>query len=484
MGTKLKFAFRIQFSKTTKTISLFAIISLFSVLFIGSKVLETGPLVVAKDTAQNFAMGYHLYNNGVLALGITGREDEPHTDYSVLKPTAFREPAYPIIIAGLLKLYQGTVPNSIEPILKGKGQCRSIQIFVWYNQLLTLFLLNLITAIFLWKWTSKLGFSLIPIIINSLHFMIFQPNAGSSETLAKLLFLITSILLFKAWQNATWLRSFAVGIATAGLALTKVIFAYMLWPIVAVIIFAAWKRQRISANSLLLKDWRNIISLGIAVVIGFYALVGPWLLRNHQLFGQWVICHRAGDVLLTRSFFNKMTLKEYGISFLWWTPVIRKGVEAFFSYDDYKNLDTKNPDGYGKKARKIRMAFIRKHADDPNWRSKFKKYSKARILEHPVRHILTTIPFAYRGIFFMSKLILFLPFVLIAIIHWWRKRYWDGAIFLLPSMYCFFMHAAFTHNIPRYNESIMPITGILAGVGLQVLWQRFKQKTFPKEYQK
>jgi hypothetical protein len=51
-------------------------------------------------------------------------------------------------------------------------------------------------------------------------------------------------------------------------------------------------------------------------VLGYYAVAWPWLLRNKLTFGRWFLTHRAEQVLTVRAEYNKMTAKEYFLSFL------------------------------------------------------------------------------------------------------------------------------------------------------------------------
>jgi hypothetical protein len=70
----------------------------------------------------------------------------------------------------------------------------------------------------------------------------------------------------------------------------------LLWPVVAVVIAAQWQQLKGPLRGRLSKNWHHIVLVGIAAVLGYYAVAGPWLLRNKLTFGRWFLTHRAKQV--------------------------------------------------------------------------------------------------------------------------------------------------------------------------------------------
>jgi len=110
--------------------------------------------------------------------------------------------------------------------------------------------------------------------------------------------------------------------------------------------------------------------------------------------------------------------------------------------------------------------------------------SAKRILAHPFRHIAVTLPILWRGIFIemgcLSKLvwkntilfnlasvfflILSFPYIFSLVFHTVvasKKRDWAFLIIISPAWYLFFLNAAITHNIPRYNQPLIPLFAVL-----------------------
>jgi hypothetical protein len=67
------------------------------------------------------------------------------------------------------------------------------------------------------------------------------------------------------------------------------------------------------------------------------ALVGPWMYRNERAFGSAQIAERGGVSLYTRGLLDTMTLEEYRGTFYAWAPRVRPLVGRLlgFSPDDF-----------------------------------------------------------------------------------------------------------------------------------------------------
>lgn len=464
-------------SAKIKTAVIFVLLSLVAVGINAYLQTKKEILPLSADAAQNFIMGYNLYKHGTLSLALS--------DSGTVIPTAYREPFYPVVIALMLHLYPGEIPEKVETLLNETMQYRSIHLFVWYNQLIALFMICFAAAMFAYRVTGSIRFSITPLIIINVFIYLFRGNpvSGSPEILAQLLFLLTSLALLHACKRTRAAQAFLCGSVLGLLTLVKAIFSFMLWPVAGMLLYAAWRRRKTDAMQLH-AAWYQMLATGLCVIMGYYVLVGPWLLRNHRHFGLWIITNRAEQVLAIRAEYNAMSLREYFISFLWWTPGVDNLIVKYFPYDAYKNLVRENPDGYVKRGRKIRVAFRGGQADDdPVWRVALKQYARNKIIAHPLRHILVTLPMAYRGIFFLHYLsFIVLPFTAVGIKYLVQKCPREEMAFLFPSVYCFCMYAFFSHNIPRYNYPIIPVACILAGIGLQVLWQGLRITAFFRKY--
>jgi hypothetical protein len=251
------------------------------------------------------------------------------------------------------------------------------------------------------------------------------------------------------------------------LALTKAIFGYLIWPFSLFLIMVLWSKRKDFNLMSKRKIIFNILKLSGIVIFGFYIIVFPWLWRNHQLFGEYIISYRAGQVLGIRATYNNMNFKEYVTSFLWFTPgdFVRSFLKNKIPTDWYQNLDRDNQNGYYRSAQRRYGEFKQIYKGDDG-EKKYTKIIISEIASKPFKHLIVTIPIAYQGIYFsIFGLFIFLSFIL-SFYRWIIFRDWIKILALFPAIYCFGMYAFFSHNIPRYNAPIsivgMLITAMIA----------------------
>jgi hypothetical protein len=82
-----------------------------------------------------------------------------------------------------------------------------------------------------------------------------------------------------------------------------------------------------------------------------------------------------------------------------------------------------------------------------------------RILRHPVRHTMATIPLAHRGIYqheVILSLVLYACLFYALVVGAARREAALVALFL-PAVFSFAFHSFLSENIPRYNEPLVPL---------------------------
>ncbi|MEE9555948.1 MAG: hypothetical protein V3V76_01710, partial [Candidatus Adiutricales bacterium] len=150
---------------------------------------------------------------------------------------------------------------------------------------------------------------------------------------------------------------------------------------------------------------------------------------------------------------------EYFISFIYWSNILDGNFDRYFSKEDYARLDRSNPLSF------YEVAKRRERELDNQSNSALGDHSQqseaiTKILNHPFRHLLTTIPFAWKGMQVQHPL--FLPWIFFIALFLcfssavFRKDY-GQLFFYLPSIYSFSFMTFFTHNPPRYNAILIPI---------------------------
>ncbi len=73
-------------------------------------------------------------------------------------------------------------------------------------------------------------------------------------------------------------------------------------------------------SALLASSMRRFWHIFLFLSLGFVCVISPWVLRNQMIFERPVIAQGGGDVLLIRSAFNRMTLRNYRDAFYAYAP--------------------------------------------------------------------------------------------------------------------------------------------------------------------
>ena len=258
---------------------------------------------------------------------------------------------------------------------------------------------------------------------------------------------------------------FALGLILSLLVLSKAIFLYFS-PIALLLLIYTTRRQK--------QPTRRILKNISMFTIGFLMLTLSWMGRNYYHFDRFFLTQRGGVILSGRAEYNNMTAKEYCAAFLYWTPNDRakRLLRKLFNKEDYQNLDRENI--YGYRHRVIRKrGFLRETYSDHIIADKILlQEAREKILQNPFKHFLTTIPFAYRGIFVTQRLYLFDDFYLIkgtylcvilffclfmfTIVSLMEKKT-ELFLFFLPAIFSYSFYSFFTQNISRYNTPLIPV---------------------------
>jgi hypothetical protein len=228
--------------------------------------------------------------------------------------------------------------------------------------------------------------------------------------------------------------------------------------------------------------------------------------RNYYYFGSASITERSGLVLLMRALKNQMTWTEYIGSFYYWSDGLHRNTVrralGFTSADLMKGgrLQRLNWHGEGDpqlakedwaaetagepekaltyytraRAERVQLTKELQAKGDPHPRSSADELLRKRavqlILEHPLNHLLATVPLLWRGAPVSAPLLAVLAVVALV----WRRR--DLLVYILPAMTMIAFYALLTHNEPRYNAPANPVVIVAAIVAMHVLalalWRR------------
>ena len=423
--------------------------------------IDAGAL--GKDAAQNVRFSVNLAKYGIYS----GQQISPDvvSEYR-------REPLPNFLLAGYLRLADVFSPGLLDQV----GQP--------FNESFLLFIkrLNLLWAcsLFLGLWlTSQLVFApLLAVhwlafaqILAANHFFVSKViTKMNTELIASAIVVWLGVVLLQAsrTQSLRWLC--AAGSVFGLLALTKSSGAYvavLVLPLVAVLLSGIGKRF-----------W----TLLLAISLGFFITVTPWLVRNQMEFSKPVIAGGGGDVLLIRSVFNQMDRQQWIDAFYAYAPRDMRrdllGPWLGLSEDDFAcngRLDV-----FNRKLACDRQALEQERFDDvrsfyqrggralPRQLSLNSEQKKAYALQafrdKPLSLLAASLPITWRGFWgFRVKrwndiywnAAAFLSLLLAPLLAWLERRLTWLLVSVVPIAYVLFYGLA-SHFLPRYSSPFVP----------------------------
>jgi hypothetical protein len=427
---------------------------------------------IGSDAVQNLTMAYNFAMHGVLSTDLPEREHE-----AGLNPTNYREPLPPIVLGIYLKVLEVLRgPISFDSLFQGSGaRLAKLSNGIW-GILLCLSVFATLKVLTGTNVLAAVGALVVGVNmdVDSLY----------TESPAEALLALASFLSMMAIKTRQPLYFWLAGLGFGALILTKAAFLYISLALAACLGFWLTYRWRHGGQ-------RTAIGL-VLFIFGIIIVVGPWIGRNYYILGIARVSERGGIVLMYRALKDQMSWTEYLGSFYAWAPEgsIRSAIGktlGFNAADLSKGgrLQRLNRDGfaedraaeetglpeaaisYYRRARAEREKLEQKlsgAAAD----AELQKRAMELILAHPIKHLLMTVPFLWRGAPFIAPL---LAFFAITAIRW--RRY-DLIAYMLPAIAMVAFFAAATHNIPRYNEPAQPVAAVLVIAMAQavIIWAR------------
>jgi 4-amino-4-deoxy-L-arabinose transferase-like glycosyltransferase len=284
----------------------------------------------------------------------------------------------------------------------------------------------------------------------------------ASEALALPLFSAITYGL-ACWYTGRF-RLFAAlgtGAALGALALTRPAFLYLI-PFVALSIVLLQPRTMNVAFP------KRLLCAFVICVVSI-AVVTPWMYRNFSNFDKFTIGSSGViGVLSLRAQYNQMTLPEGLCAMVYWThdfgdtlarKICRKEV--------WERFDFSSPNSYRELSDRNLSEIYKSTSSEKD----VKEALLQEIFDKPLKHLLVSIPIAWRG---MGSLLWYLPFILIgSLLLVARREWWTFGIFI-PSLFVLFFHAGITHFRERYGIPMIYGLAPVAAVGCE--WVFIKMK--------
>ena len=435
------------------------------------------------DASQNLRSALNLLQHGIYGEAELG---------DTVLPGFRREPAPNF----LLSFYLGCLPTFVSGFdyLSFAKDPTLVMISKWIN-------LGYVAALLssIWLLVRRLvtpsvmadSVALLLFCLVNYYFIKGQLNNLNTELPASICFVWLSLALVLADQSSSsiWIWIWISGISFGLLTLTKASAAYIgLFTIPMLALCLAWKVKRLIRVL-------TLFSLGFALV------VLPWVARNQIEFERPVIAQGGGDVLLIRSVFNTMSDLEFLHAFYSYAPkAIRDdllGPSLDLTQDDREcggHLDRFNRglvcDQLALKEERfedVRSFYqIGKRALPRSLgltREQKRGEAMNRILATPQRHLMISLPLAWRGVWSFEKvsqwggvllnLMSFVALFLAPLFGLLQQKPTWLYLSLAPASY-FLFYAGFSHFLPRYSEPLIPLALVcLFLIAIQLIGKLF-----------
>jgi len=446
----------------------------------GIKVISRPVLKINSDAVHYFKTAYNLVNYGTFSQQFP-RGDEIGDESYRPRPTAKREPGYPVFISPafffdptLRGMSEGDfVFEDGELILPSKAPCWLTLAALFLTSLLGMWVTLRFTRNRLLSIVALFGIGLSPAFLVVVRQLL-------SENLAALLLLGFSFTFYLSVKKGE-IKYYAVsGLLLGVLVLTKGVFQFA-WIVAACFILIHHLLKKVP-----LKRVAGVVFL---FLLSYFIVVLPWMGRNYRHFGRAFITERGGGTLVIRAVYNDMmTPKDYAASFIYWVPTryTEELAVRLFGRDVINRLDVTHPDSIHSSVKAIRAEKAREYENSVRADSAMISMAVSEIKSHPFRHLIICFPFAWKGIFVEIDDHFFIPASLISLLLFTGffaftlraliKREWEHVALVLPSLYLFGMHMLLTWCNPRYNKPMIPVLWIASLFVLQLAWQKISRR--------
>ncbi len=270
---------------------------------------------------------------------------------------------------------------------------------------------------------------------------LFFANRLLTEILVLFFFSLLMLALvwaFKSRRSRWWLT---IGSILGLMTLARPEYLYLSYCFIAV-----------AVGILIVRRQKHVALALTLYVIGFYVVIGPWLIRNHYHFDSATITQGYGDIIIAyRSGYNRMSLHEWAAAFIYWLPGHGEALAAkLLPSASYSKLGTDPVSYLYEDGAEIFHQGLAAVGGD---RDRLMGYLvKTEILQHPLKHAFASIPLAWRGILAGKYLAVpGLPCLFILVVVSLRRRDWTLPVLLVPAAIMVGLYASVSASIPRYN---------------------------------
>jgi len=372
-----------------------------------------------------FNISFNLTNKGIFSL------QKPNSETEVT-PTMRRAPGYPYFLSGLVTIFK------LEELQKEcilKEECNrfltQISFIFSFICILSIFFLFLTCLLLGANYLASVSVSIIAMIIVSKE-IIANYN---SESLALVLFSISSYFLARFIKTQKKREIFLFSIFLGLLILTRNVFLYFIPFFLIVLLIFGYEKKNYFKQKLI-----NLMIFSFVLI----SLISPWMLRNYIIFDSFSIAQSGSvKVLSNRYEHNNMSNKEFLGGMLYWAPIpgIQRLIEKNISREYWNRYVTNSEDGFRVVARKNAAKLIQSR----NY-GEAKIYLLKKILGDPIQNFKVSILMGWRG---LKYCFIFFPFFVLFFMKNFKHTFYIS-IFSL-TIFNLLFHSLFTHFNVRYG---------------------------------
>lgn len=433
-------------------------------------VMRVSDAPIEKDAAQTVQMAVNLKIRGIIS-------DSEAAPYS---PTMVREPLPAVVAVALMSIGEwihGPAQQEADYFSGERARFLKYQNVVWLG-LLCAGVYASIVVFSASHWAALIGVLVVNVPLLNMTTNKYMLDSMYTEAPAAAMLIWGSLLLAWGLLRRQWLGWVVAGVVFGLLTLTKAIYLYIFAVLVVLLVLSTPLRW--NSDSM----WTRLARV-VVLALGFAVIVLPWMVRNQQSLGVFAVSYRGGEVMHIRALKDRMTPTEIRGAIYFWAPYPLNGaLRRLFGFEK-SDVDkggslqrlNRHPGSkfaeadmaaeragrpqdaisFYRTSRAERMRLILKYDPEGHGRPSLKADQELQaeafrmIKEKPLRHLLMTPLFLWRGAF-QEFPILALAFG----IALWKREY-SMALFVVAALGTILFYALLTHFISRYNLPTYPI---------------------------
>lgn len=399
------------------------------------------------------------------------------TTEETVEPGIGREPGYPLLLSLVFQIDDSLEQISTDCLYTGGCGTSPYVLAKWTNRIL------IVAAGFAMFFAVR-GITGCPFsaVMGGMHIWLnHQAHKNHDYVISDPLALfLASLLVFStvwAWKKENPLCWIFPALTFVWLAFTKAIYIYFL-PIAFFlgILFVILSKG----------NWRSSFAKLMVFMIIAVTPIAMWTDRNYDITGRYQFTDsRGGIALSTRVVFNDMDLTDYLAAFTYWTRGAGDGwAEKLFPADVVKPFGWYEEDGYYLRGqlgfgKRVAELIESRGLTGVEAQDVAEQELKDAILSRPVKHIVTTLPLIYRGIWIDEFAVITFPAFIVLLVFALRRRNALLIAVLLPSLFSIVFYAVFSLNVARYQMTALP--GLSIAFAYFAVWTRNRIEIWRQE---